>query len=41
MGAPGSLDVLVNGEKIFSKKDTGRMPSDEEVIGLLRARAAG
>jgi selT/selW/selH-like putative selenoprotein len=40
-GAPGALDVFVNGEKIYSKKQTGRMPSGEELIGLIRPKMAG
>lgn len=38
LGAPGSLDILADGEKIYSKKQTGRLPSAEEVINLLRSR---
>jgi selT/selW/selH-like putative selenoprotein len=38
LGAPGSLDILVDGEKIYSKKETGRIPSAEEVVNLLRSR---
>ena len=37
MGAPGSLDVFADGQKIYSKKQTGRMPSVEEIVGLLRS----
>jgi len=36
MGAPGSLDIIFEGRKIYSKKQTGRLPSIEEVIALLR-----
>lgn len=39
-GAPGALDVLVNGEKVYSKKQTGRMPRVEELIHLLRPKLA-
>lgn len=38
MGGPGSLDIFADGQKIYSKKQTGRMPSTEEVVGLLRSR---
>jgi hypothetical protein len=38
LGAPGSLDILADGEKIYSKKETGRIPSAEEVVSLLRSR---
>ena len=37
-GAPGALDVFVNGEQIYSKKKTGRLPSAEEIINLIRGR---
>lgn len=38
LGAPGSLDILADGETIYSKKQTGRFPSAEEVVNLLRSR---
>jgi len=38
IGGPGALDVFLDGEKIYSKKQTGRMPSSEEIIGLVRER---
>ncbi len=37
-GAPGSLDVFVDGERIYSKKQTGRSPSAAELIGLIGGR---
>ncbi|HTT64803.1 MAG TPA: Rdx family protein [Bryobacteraceae bacterium] len=37
-GGPGSLDIFADGEKVYSKKQTGRMPSAPEVVSLLRAR---
>ena len=37
-GAPGALKVLVNGEPIYSKKETGRLPSAEEIISLIRRK---
>jgi selT/selW/selH-like putative selenoprotein len=37
-GAPGSLDVLVNGERIYSKKQTGRVPTADELINLIRSK---
>jgi predicted Rdx family selenoprotein len=40
IGGPGALDIFADGEKIYSKKQTGRMPSAEEVVGLLRSRTA-
>jgi predicted Rdx family selenoprotein len=38
MGGPGSLDVFADDEKIYSKKQTGRLPSAEEIVNLLRGR---
>jgi selT/selW/selH-like putative selenoprotein len=35
-GAPGSFRVLVNGEQIYSKKQTGRSPNPAEIIQLIR-----
>ncbi|MBV8864687.1 MAG: Rdx family protein [Acidobacteriaceae bacterium] len=37
-GAPGALDVFFDGEQIYSKKKTGRLPSAEEIINLIRGR---
>ncbi len=38
LGAPGALDIFIDGAQVFSKKETGRMPSEEEVLGLVKAR---
>ena len=38
LGSPGTLDVFADGERIYSKKQTGRMPTTDEIIGLIRAR---
>ncbi len=38
LGAPGSLDVFVEKEKIYSKKQTGRLPTADEIIELIRGR---
>jgi len=38
MGGPGALDVIVDGQKVYSKKQTGRLPTVDEIIGLIRAR---
>ena len=38
LGGPGALDVLVDGDKIYSKKQTGRLPAADEIIELIRAR---
>jgi hypothetical protein len=37
-GGPGSLDVFVDGRRIFSKKETGRMPQPGEIISLIQAK---
>jgi selenoprotein W-related protein len=31
----GIFEVTVNGEKLFSKKETGRFPEPGEVLGLI------
>lgn len=41
MGGPGALDIFLNGERVYSKKETGRMPSPDEAVQLLRAKLAG
>jgi selT/selW/selH-like putative selenoprotein len=40
-GGPGALDVYVDGKQIYSKKRTGRLPTADELIKLIRARALG
>jgi selT/selW/selH-like putative selenoprotein len=40
-GAPGSLDVFVDGEQIYSKRRTGRFPTANELIESIRSRVAG
>ena len=37
-GAPGSLNVYVDGEQVFSKKQAGRSPTAPELIELIRAK---
>jgi selT/selW/selH-like putative selenoprotein len=39
LGGPGALDVFVDGQKIYSKKQTGRLPTADDIIELIRARA--
>ena len=39
-GAPGALDVYVDGERIYSKKQTGRLPTAEELVKLIRGKVA-
>ena len=38
LGAPGGLDVFVDKQKIYSKKQTGRLPTADEIIALIRDR---
>jgi hypothetical protein len=38
MAAPGVLDVRVDGQKVFSKREAGHMPTPEEIVGLLKGR---
>ena len=38
-GGKGIFDVVVDGQKIYSKYETGRFPEDEEVLSQLRDRA--
>ena len=40
MGGLGVLDVFADGNLIFSYKQAGRMPTDEEVLNLLAAKGA-
>jgi predicted Rdx family selenoprotein len=35
---PGGLDVFVDKQKIYSKKQTGRLPTADEIIALIRDR---
>lgn len=37
-GSGGVFDVLVDGERIFSKRYEGRFPEPGEIAGLLRQR---
>jgi hypothetical protein len=39
MGGPGSLNVLVDGEKIFSHQESRQRPQSAEIIAKLRALA--
>jgi selT/selW/selH-like putative selenoprotein len=38
LGGPGSLDVFVDGEQIYSKKQTGRLPTGGELVSLIRPK---
>ena len=39
-GAPGSLNVFVNGERIHSRKEAGHSVSPAEIVRLIRQRSA-
>jgi Rdx family protein len=36
-GGKGQFDVIADGRRIFSKRETGRFPEDGEIITALRA----
>lgn len=36
-GAPGALDVIANGQTVFSHQPTGAMPDANEIVIRLRA----
>jgi hypothetical protein len=38
LGGPGALDVFLDNQKIYSKKQTGRLPTADEIIDLISAR---
>lgn len=38
LGGPGALDVFIDGQKVYSKKQTGRSPTVDEIIKLIRER---
>ncbi|HEU5451151.1 MAG TPA: Rdx family protein [Terriglobales bacterium] len=40
-GGPGSFDVYSDGKLIFSKKQTGRLPSAAEIRACLRRGQGG
>lgn len=37
-GSNGAFEVMVDGEKVFSKKATHRFPDQGEVVQLLQGR---
>ncbi len=37
-GVPGALDVFVDGEQIYSKKRTGRLPTADELIKVIHGK---
>jgi len=38
LGGPGSLDVFVDKQRIYSKKQAGRLPTMDEIVKLIRDR---
>ena len=36
-GHPGALDIFVDGQRVYSKNQTGRLPTTNEIIDLIRA----
>jgi selenoprotein W-related protein len=39
-GRNGIFDVIADGTLVFSKHETGRFPSHDEVVAALRAQGA-
>jgi predicted Rdx family selenoprotein len=39
-GAPGSLTVVVDGEKLFSRKESGQPPKSAEIVQLIRRKSS-
>lgn len=37
-GGGGVFDVVVDGERVFSKHEQGRFPQYREIVGLVEAR---
>jgi predicted Rdx family selenoprotein len=37
-GAPGSFDVLLNGESIYSKKRAAYPPDADQIVKLIRGK---
>ena len=38
LGGPGALDVFVDKQRVYSKKQSGRLPEADEIIKLIRGR---
>jgi hypothetical protein len=38
LGKPGALDVYVDGERIYSKAQAGRMPQTAEILSAIEER---
>ena len=39
-GAPGTLDIFVDGEEIYSKKKAGALPNADALINTIRRKLA-
>ena len=39
VGASGVFDVVVDGERIYSKHETGGFPDEDAIVEMLRERA--
>ena len=40
-GGGGVFEVIVNGEKIYSKKETGKFPEPAAIVKQVRAKLQG
>lgn len=40
LGAPGALDVFIDGEQIYSKKKSGHSPTAAELSAIIRSKIA-
>lgn len=38
LGGLGVLDVILDGQTVFSAKSAGRLPSPDEILSLVRSR---
>ena len=38
-GMPGSLDIYVDGQRIFSKAQAGRMPQNADILSAIQQRS--
>ena len=36
MGRPGALNVYVNGQQVYSYQRTGKFPTSQEIVDLIR-----
>jgi predicted Rdx family selenoprotein len=39
-GAPGSFRVLLDGKQIFSLKEAGHLPSEDDILRLIQSAAS-